>query len=185
MSNHRHAELSISGTSVTVLQQVNPVVNLPSVAITSPTAGSTVTAPTTFTASVSDASPVTSLQFLLDGVPVGAPETQAPYSVSIPSLTPGPHIVSAQAVDQGGLTGTAPGVAITVPLSLGQVRVDQQVNASGSGPLTTAKFSTSAANELLVALVGADAPLHATQTAKVTGAGLTWTLASRRRRPTG
>jgi hypothetical protein len=172
-------ELTISGDNVTVVQQVQPTVSLPTVTITSPTEGSSVTTPTSFTASASAAATVKSVQFLLDGLPTGPALTSAPYTLSVPSLAPGPHVISAQALDGNQLTGTAPAVSFTVPVQVGALKIDQQVTANGRNSATTAAFSTEAPGELLVATVSADGPSNAAQTATVTGAGLTWNLAVR------
>jgi Bacterial Ig domain len=171
-------EITISGTNVTVLQQVQPAVTLPAVTITSPADSSSVTPPTTFTATVSDASPVTSVQFLLDGLPVGGAMSAPPYTLPVPSLSPGAHTLSAQAVDANQMTGTAPAVSFTVPVQVGNLQIDQQVTATGRSSVSTAAFSTVVPGELLVAMVGSDGPSSA-QTATVSGAGLTWSLASR------
>ena len=172
-------EITISGTNVTVLQQVQPAVTLPAVAITSPTDSSSVTAPTTFTASVTDPATVTGVQFLLDGLPLGGVLKTAPYTLAVPSLAPGSHQLSAQATDSNQLTGTAAPISFTVPIQVGAFKIDQQVTANGHSTVTTGSFSTSVPGEVLVATVGADGPLSPAQTTTVTGAGLTWSLAAR------
>ena len=45
--------------------------------------------------------------------------------------------------------------------------------------MTTASFSTTATNEILLAMVSGDGPAGAPQTETVAGAGLTWTLVTR------
>jgi hypothetical protein len=67
--------------------------------------------------------------------------------------------------------------SFTVSPSTG-ISIDKTVFKDGKGAQTTAAFSTTAAGEVLVALVGADGPTTG-QTATVTGAGLTWTLVRR------
>jgi hypothetical protein len=175
-------ELQITGTTVTVLQQVTPTISRPVVTITNPTNGSLVPGPVTLQASVADSATVQSVQFIVDGAPLGAPVTTGgpTYSLSVSSLPPGQHIISAQAVDSNQLTGTAPAVSITTPTTVGNVEIDQQISATASAgsAATTAVFSTSASNEVLLAMVAADTG-SAGQTASVTGAGLTWTLVKR------
>ena len=56
--------------------------------------------------------------------------------------------------------------------------MDVDVVAKGTGPQTTAAFSTGMGSELLLAFVGSDGPASGAQTTTVTGAGLTWTLVS-------
>ena len=173
-------QLQITGTTVKVLQQVTPVVSRPAVTVTSPTDGAVVAGATTLQATVADSATVTSVQFFVDGAPFGAPVTTGgpTYSLAVSSLPPGQHMISAQAVDSNYLTGTAPVVNVTTPASVGNVLIDQQVRATGSGSATTDPFSTSAPGEQLLAMVGADAT-SAGQTATVTGAGLTWSLVKR------
>ncbi len=173
-------ELQITGTTVKVLQQVQPTISRPVVTVTSPADGASITGATTFTASVSDPATVTSLQFIVDGAPFGAPITTggSSYSLPVASLPPGAHIISAQATDSNFLTGTAPAVTVTTPVAVGAIQIDQQIHATGNNSLTSPTFSTSAPNEQLLAMVGADATTSG-QTATVTGAGLTWTLVKR------
>jgi beta-lactam-binding protein with PASTA domain len=63
--------------------------------------------------------------------------------------------------------------------SNGDPVVDQIVFSHGTGSRTTPLFSTSKANELLVAFVGSDGPSPGTQSATVSGAGLSWRLVTR------
>src|SRR5262249_8891960 len=55
----------------------------------------------------------------------------------------------------------------------------------GTGAATTPAFSTSSAGELLLAFVGSDGPLGASQTTTVSGAGLSWSLVARAHGPAG
>jgi hypothetical protein len=173
-------QLQITGTTVKVLQQVTPAISRPVVAMTSPADGASIPGATTFTATVSDPATVTSVQFIVDGAPFGAPITTGGSTFSLPvaSLPPGQHIVSAQATDSNHLIGTAPAVTITTPVAVGSIQLDQQIHVTGNNSVATPTFSTAAANEQLLAMVGADAA-SAGQTATVTGAGLTWTLVKR------
>jgi hypothetical protein len=69
----------------------------------------------TFSAAVTPGSvPVTSLQFLLDGAPLGAPMTQGPYSQPIGSLFTGTHQVSAIATDADGVAVSSATNHVTV-----------------------------------------------------------------------
>ncbi len=54
----------------------------PTVAITSPSSGSTVTGTITVSANASDNVGVAGVQFRLDGAPLGAEDTTNPYSVA-------------------------------------------------------------------------------------------------------
>jgi hypothetical protein len=57
--------------------------------------------------------------------------------------------------------------------------VDQALFSDGTGTRSTALFSTSSPNELLLAFVASDGPSSRPQTVTVSGAGLTWTLVAR------
>jgi hypothetical protein len=173
-------QLQITGTTVKILQQVTPTISRPVVAVTSPVDGGVVAGATTLQATVADSATVTSVQFIVDGAPFGAPVTSGgpTYSLAVSSLPPGQHQISAQAVDSNYLTGTSPAINVTTPASVGNVLIDQQVHATGNGSATTDAFSTIAPGEQLLAMVGADAS-SAGQTATVSGAGLTWSLVKR------
>jgi hypothetical protein len=67
-----------------------------------------------------------------------------------------------------------------IPAAAGPITVDKTVFTDGSGTMISPSLTTSATNDLLVAFVSSDGPAGAgKQTFTVTGAGLTWTLASR------
>jgi Bacterial Ig domain/Carboxypeptidase regulatory-like domain len=88
----------------------------PSVAITSPAAGATVSGNVHLTAAASDSIGITSVQFRLDGGNVGASLAAAPYAytLSTTSLPNGSHTISAVATDASGNSTTSPSVAVTV-----------------------------------------------------------------------
>jgi len=81
------------------------------------------------------------------------------------------------------LTLTVAGCGPQPPAVSGTVRssasVDLVLFKDGRGTVTTAAFSTAAANELLLAFVSSDGPSGSAQTATVSGAGLTWTRVAR------
>jgi hypothetical protein len=88
----------------------------PTVAITAPASGTTVAGTVSVTASASDNVAVAGVQFLVDGAPLGAEVTTAPYAVSWNTTTAGngPHTLSARARDAAGNTATAANVNVTV-----------------------------------------------------------------------
>jgi hypothetical protein len=88
----------------------------PTVAVTAPAAGATVTGTVSVTANASDNVAVAGVQFRLDGADLGAEDTTAPYSVSWNSATTsnGPHTLTAVARDAAGNTTVSNGVAVTV-----------------------------------------------------------------------
>lgn len=86
----------------------------PAARITAPADGSTVTQVTTVTATASDDVGVASVEILLDGAPIGPPDTQAPYTASMdPAAHPnGFYTLTARARDTSGNVGVSPGVSV-------------------------------------------------------------------------
>ncbi|MCX2747028.1 Ig-like domain-containing protein [Arthrobacter sp. MI7-26] len=175
--------LAINGTSVSVVSQSNPKVVPPSVSVTSPLPGASVSGTVTVSANAAATSPATvsTVQFLLDGQPLGAPVTASPYTYSwtVGNTPPGTHYLSARATDTAGNTNTAAVVPVSVPSSSTGLAVDQSIQARGSGPVTTAAFSTATSGETLIAEVSSDGASTGGQTATVSGAGLAWSLVRR------
>ncbi len=88
----------------------------PTVSVTSPASGATVSGTVTVTASATDNVGVTAVQFYLDGVALGARDTSGPYTVSWNTTTAanGTHTLTAQAWDAAGNTATSASVTATV-----------------------------------------------------------------------
>ena len=88
----------------------------PSVSLTSPGAGATVSGTATVAASASDNRGVSGVQFKLDGQNLGAEDTSAPYSVpwNTMSAATGAHTVTAVARDAAGNKASAGDVSVTV-----------------------------------------------------------------------
>jgi hypothetical protein len=88
----------------------------PTVSITAPAAGATVSGTITVSANASDSAGVAGVQFRLDGASLGAEDTTAPYSVSWNTTTAsaGSHTLSAVARDPAGNTRTSAAVTVTV-----------------------------------------------------------------------
>lgn len=78
----------------------------PTVSVTAPTDGGSVSGTVTVSANATDNTSVASVQFQLDGSNLGAPVTQGPYSVAWDTTTAvvGSHILSAVATDSSGNT---------------------------------------------------------------------------------
>jgi hypothetical protein len=175
--------LQITGTSVTVLGQSTPVVTPPSVAVTSPAAGASISGTVQLEATASAVAPATiaSVQYLLDGEPLGSPVTTAPFALSWDTVTTtlGAHTLSAEATDSDGTVATAAAETVTVtPTACDGLCVDG--SASRNGRTTVADIvSTTSAGDTLVAFVSADGPAAAPQSATVSSAGLSWHLVQR------
>lgn len=182
-NNVTDTQLRITGNTVTVLQQINPPSTPPTVALTSPVNGSSVTGTVTLTATATATlSPVQSVQFLVDGAPVSGTVTlNAGIYLIRWNSTPGSHFITAQATASGsGFIGTAAPVSVTVPTQQGSFAVDQTISVDGVSAVTTPSFSTSTANELLLAFIGSDGPVTSqSQSISVSGAGLGWQLVVR------
>ena len=160
----------------------------PTVSLTNPTAGETVSGTIPVAASASDNVAVASVQFFLDGQPLGNPVTAPPYAVSWNTTTVpnGNHNLGTRATDTSGNVGTAVNVTVTVqnpapPMTCFVMQADVTVHqAATSATATSPTFHTAMAGETLLAFVSADGPTGSgTQTATVSGAGLTWKLVKR------
>ena len=88
----------------------------PAVSMTAPAAGASLSGTVAVSANASDASGVASVQFTLDGDPLGAADTAAPYSLSwdTTKVTDGPHTLAAVARDASGNAATSATVAVQV-----------------------------------------------------------------------
>ncbi len=112
-----------------------PVDNPPSVTVTNPTNGSTVSGTVTVTADASDDNGVTQVEFFVDGSPIGI-DTDGPWSTSWDTGTLGDgssHTVSAEATDDIGQTTASANVTVTVDNS---VPPPPGVTVSSIGPNT-------------------------------------------------
>jgi predicted amidohydrolase len=97
----------------------------PVVALTSPASGASVSGSITVAATASDNVGVAAVRFLLDGAPLGADDTAAPYSLSwdTTTVTSGTHTLGATAFDAAG-NSTSSSTTVTVS------------NGGGSTPFT-------------------------------------------------
>jgi predicted amidohydrolase len=111
-----------SGVMVTVSNAASDTTP-PTVAISSPTGGSTVSGTVTVAASASDDVGLAGVQFFVDGVMLGAEDMTSPYSVPWDTTTVanGSHALTAVARDAAGNTATSSEVAVTVSNGAGGV----------------------------------------------------------------
>src|SRR5258708_5707746 len=88
----------------------------PTVSVTSPGSGATISGTTSVTASASDNVGVVGVQFRIDGANFGAEDTSAPYSVSwnTTGAANGSHTITAVARDAAGNRTTSAPVTVTV-----------------------------------------------------------------------
>jgi hypothetical protein len=155
----------------------------PTVELTSPDPGSTVSAVITVSANAAAQIGVPTVQFYVDGAALGAPLTIPPFMTSwdTETLPAGAHTLTVSATDQGGLSSTSAPVVVTVDNShlANLVGIDVAIYQDSADVMQTSPFSTTTSSDLLVAFVGYDGPINTPQTATVTGAGLSWQLAKR------
>jgi hypothetical protein len=89
----------------------------PTVSVTAPANGASISGTSVpITANASDNVGVASVQFLLDGLALGSPDTTSPYSFTWDSTTAtnGSHTLTAQAKDSAGNTATSSAVTVSV-----------------------------------------------------------------------
>jgi hypothetical protein len=101
-------------TSATVSVMIDTTA--PTVSMTAPANGATVSGMVTVSATASDNVGVVGVQFLLDGVPLGAEDRTAPYSISwnTQPVSLGSHTLAARARDAVGNQTTSAGITVTV-----------------------------------------------------------------------
>jgi hypothetical protein len=173
----------LTGTSSVVSVTVSNRSGAPPVVqLTSPIAGSTVSASVILSATVASSQSISSVVFYVDGVPVGT-ILNTPYITfwDTQTATVGQHVITVTATDITGNTGTSSPVNVNVDNShpANVIGKDITVSVDGNGSMQTPVFSTATAADLLVAFVAYDGPAGSPQTATVSGAGLTWILIER------
>lgn len=114
----------------------------PTISITAPASGATVSGTVTVTATASDNVGVASVQFQLDGANLGAVDTATPYSVSwdTTTATNATHTLTAQAKDAAGNVGNATAVTVTVANTGDAALADFQSRCATSGVLVCEGF---------------------------------------------
>jgi hypothetical protein len=128
-----------------------PDVTPPTVSMTAPANGATVTGKTVaVSATASDNVAVTSLQFKLDGANLGAADTATPYSLTWDSTTVsnGSHVLTAVASDGAGNSTTAASVTVTVNNDTTAPAVALTAPAAGSTVSATVTVSANASDNV-------------------------------------
>ncbi|HUA58245.1 MAG TPA: Ig-like domain-containing protein [Verrucomicrobiae bacterium] len=141
------AEAQLSWTLISA----SPVATPPSVSISSPANGATVSGTVTLTANAASTAGIASVQFVVDGANLGSPVTAAPYSLALntATLANGSHTITATAKDTAGnsatsspvtitvnnVTVTAPGVSVTSPSNGAFVSGSITVTASATSSI--------------------------------------------------
>jgi len=114
----------------------------PTISITAPANGATVSGTSTVSATASDNVAVTSVQFFLDGTSLGLPIVASPYSVAWDSTTTtnGAHTLTAQARDAAGNVGNAVAVSVTVSNSTSTALQNFQTRCAQAGVIVCQGF---------------------------------------------
>jgi hypothetical protein len=107
----------------------------PTVSIAAPSAGATVSGSVTVTASAADNVGVAGVQFYVDGSPIGAEDTSAPYGVSwdTRSVANGSRTLTARARDAAGNQTVSAPLGVTVQNAVGALQITG-VSAPGTVP---------------------------------------------------
>ena len=157
----------------------------PTVALTAPTAGATVTGTVTITATATDNIGVAGVQFTLDGIKLGTEVTAPPYTVSwnTTTATSGTHTLTAVARDGAGNITTSPAVSVAVVPPANVYRTGAPITVDGDlsdwSGATAIQFSGRSNSataylqwddtNLYVAFKVTDPQLNATRTARDAG----------------
>lgn len=119
----------------------------PTVSLSAPTSGASVSGNVTISASAADNVGVAGVQFLLDGTPLGPIDASAPYSITWNSTTAtnGAHTLGAQARDSAGNLSTASAISVTVANSTSDTTppIISAIAASAQSTTATITWTTS------------------------------------------
>ena len=114
----------------------SPDITPPSISLTSPTTGTTLSGTVTIAASATDNIGVAGVQFQINGTNFGAEDTTSPFSISwdTTGVAPGQYNLTAIARDAAGnTTNSAPStVDISSPLSILSVSIDGNGSVTGT-----------------------------------------------------
>jgi len=154
-----------NSVSVTVFNDSTP----PTVSITAPANGATVSGTISVSADASDNVGVAGVQFLLDGAALGAEDTAAPYSVALDTtrVANGSHTLAATARDAAGNRATSLAVTVTVSNAVRFEETDSSVTLT-SGWASDASKSWSGGTAAVSTAPGAQA------TFTFTGTSVNW-----------
>jgi hypothetical protein len=173
---------NLTATSAAVPVTVNnPDSTPPTVAITAPVAGTTVSGSVTAAATASDNVAVVGVQFKLDGADLGVEFSTPPYSLTwnTTAVTNGAHTLTAVARDTANLVTTSAPVTVTVSNDTTPPTVTLTTPVSGATVSGNVTVTASASDNMSVA--GVQFKLDGTNLgAELTSApySLTWNSAS-------
>src|SRR3972149_1639542 len=131
--SHTVSARAFDGSNGSAISNLTVTVDnaLPTVSISTPASGVQVRGTQTVTASASDNTNVSSVDFLVDGT-VRATDTSSPYSFSWNTATfsDGAHTLSARATDSAGNIFTSANVSVTVDNTLPTVSITSPTNSA-------------------------------------------------------
>src|SRR5262249_15397968 len=118
----------------------------PAAAVTAPGSGATLSGTVSVSANATDNVGVAGGQFYVDGSPLGAEDTAAPYSVSwdTTSLANGAHTLTARAHDAAGNSSTSAPISVTIdntPPTVASVSPGNSATQVGVGGSVFVTFS--------------------------------------------
>jgi chitodextrinase len=147
--------VAVSADDVFATTAPAPDTTPPTVSVTAPAGGASVSGTVNVTANASDNMGVAGVQFQLDGANLGAEDTAGPYSVSWDTKTVanGAHVLSAVARDAAGNTAAATNVNVTVNNDLTAPTVAITSPAGGTNVNGTISVLASANDNVGVASV--------------------------------
>ncbi len=130
-----------------------PDTTAPTISISAPAGGSSVSGNVTISANASDNVGVAGVQFFVDGNTLGAEDITAPYSITwnSTSVVNGSHTLSARARDAAGNITTSAGVTVTVNNAASDTTpptVSIMTPAQGATVSSTVSVSASAADNV-------------------------------------
>ncbi len=113
----------------------------PTVSLTAPSDGATVSGTVSVSADASDDVGVAGVQFKLDGSDLGSEDTTDPYGISwdTTTVTDGPHTITAVARDAAGNTATSTGHTVTVDNAAPSGDLYVSTGGSDANPCTEAE----------------------------------------------
>ena len=153
----RDAAGNTTTSAVLTVTVNNGDVQAPTVSLTAPVAGATVSGSVTVSASASDNVGIAGVQFRVDGVNLGTEDTTAPYSLtwSSASFSNGTHSLTAVARDAAGNTTTSAARTVTVSNAGGDSQAPTvSLTAPAAGATVSGSVTVSASASDNVGIVG-------------------------------
>ena len=146
-------QMVVSTTRIGPMGSIPPTdTTPPTISMTAPTNGSTVSGTITVSVTASDNIGVSGVQFLLDGINLQSEDTTSPYSITWNTTTApnGSHTLTARARDAAGNTTTSSSVTVIVdngPL-VGDLNGDRTVNGADWSIMASVWFTADAVADI-------------------------------------